>query len=1389
MLDILLAQLCLLISGAFCKSLSVSISADLRPSPDALLAIETVSFFNSTAFFPLLSLYLNDEDEILSSKNDLYNVLNVSVKRGFLNNASAEIVKQNFALGTRLPFLEWMYSVSDEVSNFECENVVWIDGSYSCYEDVDVRTISQTNSTVIPKLYSEDKVIGDGKTWVVVYAEFRSEKFKSIHFELLELALTHQITYVLRFRSFDEQKKTEIGGYSAHLNLKNTDYFTVNTDDETTLSVNKSPVLVSEESSPYLGFSANALILQAENKFKKLLDVTNNFVDYIPELSQMDGAHFKEAMLKQNVFKSSGINAFVINGKPHSPVNVFELQKIIEEEEKLLDGLRDILPKRTDPMKILNSGIGVDVTKAGKSDSEVYKRYNLTAVSRAIGWINDIRNDETLYTEYSRDLSTIKRSKGPFFPVKNNVHTLVIAGDISHPHTIQVVNETMNLGLPIQVGIVSENPTWLRISKLGLHARMAFNLYLSYYRSSMFPDASDAQMAIDMSEQTLNNMIEEKYLNVSKLPKLSNTKKWLKNFDLIDSEEPAIFVNGVYVAYDDWKTQLPIICTADSKYLKSLDTAKLSKTKNVREVLFNLGKSQRVDLLDPLEPYSISKWPLSVGVTSFPNLNERHSVLFETSLSTPQSLDILETLIDRAIEMQDLELNVMPLKGIDEYVYKGLSDSSMDSLNTLSALITAYKNNMQTSIKYQEPIIPITALESKPDTLYVDGLKIVLKKNINVNYLNRLISEQAERVSVIQDLVPGISGSATAFVAEAAQNRVPLGIDNRAVDINIKGLKLNSEVVFIINPATQTGQLLASYAKVAVKAKLNVKIVVSAGDLDPKLSNVPGNYRTVTNSSSPAIFDLTDKEDNLYSLKVDAPDSWLLVPSASTHNLDFDNILVNQLESNVNEIAANYNLRSILVEGNIINSEVAIDVELYSKNGTLVDSSVVINEGYFQLHASSPGSYFICSPNGTLLSTNIQDDGCFEINLTNFTPEKLQVFYLAKQPAEMLPGNVKKQTQQRSHADINVFTIASGHMYERLAEIMMLSVLNHTDKTVKFWLIENFMSERFQKFIPVMASKYGFEYELVKYQWPSWLRPQTDKQRMIWGYKVLFLDTLFPKDLNDIIFIDSDQVIRTDLQDLLDIDLGDAPYAFAPMCQDNEELSDYMFWNQGYWKKRFDKYGFKYHISALYRVNLQKFRALNAGNTIRQYYQLMSTDSQSLANLDQDLVNDLQTHIPIYTLDQDWLWCETWCSNERLSQARTIDLCNNPLTKEPKLEKAKRSIPEWTQYDDEIKKLEVSGFNPEDVSKSSGDNTSEYPVDKKNMRDSETLQESPNVEETNTSQGSEKPQETAATFVESEKSQHSEDGAINTEPSDEHHENRNKISDRKDENEVVHGEL
>ena len=44
-------------------------------------------------------------------------------------------------------------------------------------------------------------------------------------------------------------------------------------------------------------------------------------------------------------------------------------------------------------------------------------------------------------------------------------------------------------------------------------------------------------------------------------------------------------------------------------------------------------------------------------------------------------------------------------------------------------------------------------------------------------------------------------------------------------------------------------------------------------------------------------------------------------------------------------------------------------------------------------------------------------------------------------------------------------------------------------------------------------------------------------------------------------------------------------------------------------------------------------------------YEQLSKDPHSLANLDQDLPNYAQHQIPIHSLPQEWLWCESWCGN------------------------------------------------------------------------------------------------------------------------------------------------
>jgi UDP-glucose:glycoprotein glucosyltransferase len=283
-------------------------------------------------------------------------------------------------------------------------------------------------------------------------------------------------------------------------------------------------------------------------------------------------------------------------------------------------------------------------------------------------------------------------------------------------------------------------------------------------------------------------------------------------------------------------------------------------------------------------------------------------------------------------------------------------------------------------------------------------------------------------------------------------------------------------------------------------------------------------------------------------------------------------------------------------------------------------------------------------------------------------------------------------SSEEGDATIHVFSLATGHLYERFLKIMMLSVTKRTSAPVKFWLFENFLSPTFKASATAMADRIGCSVEFVTYKWPEWLRGQREKQRIIWGYKILFLDVLFPLSVKKIIYVDADQVVRGDLKELWDMDLKGAPYGYTPFCDSRESTLGYQFWREGFWKNHLR--GKPYHISALYVVDLERFRKSLVGDQLRSIYQQLSADPNSLANLDQDLPNYAQHQVPIFSLPQEWLWCESWCSDDTKATAKTIDLCNNPEHKEPKVSMAKRIISgtlfaeSWMELDAEVERYE-----------------------------------------------------------------------------------------------------
>lgn len=441
----------------------------------------------------------------------------------------------------------------------------------------------------------------------------------------------------------------------------------------------------------------------------------------------------------------------------------------------------------------------------------------------------------------------------------------------------------------------------------------------------------------------------------------------------------------------------------------------------------------------------------------------------------------------------------------------------------------------------------------------------------------------------------------------------------------------------------------------------------------------------------------------ILTLNIHSPESWMVEAVRSPY--DLDNIRLSELGDSADIVYGEFELEHLLVEGHafdVLSGQPPRGLQFNlgtQANPVMYDTIVMANLGYFQLKAS-PGMWFLQLRDGR--SKDIYEIVSHEntdseskrtsniiIVIDSFEAKviRVKVSKKADKLSENLlddkettgdkedesgglwdslassfggsSGNVGgggEESVEKKENILNIFSVASGHLYERLLRIMMLTVLKNTQAKVKFWFLKNYLSPQFTRFLPYYAQKYNFDYELVQYKWPRWLHHESEKQRIIWGYKILFLDVLFPLNVEKIIYVDADQIVRADLTELRDLDLKGAPYGYTPFCDSRKEMDGYRFWKTGYWSMHLGPR--KYHISALYVVDLKKFRKIAAGDRLRGQYQGLSQDPNSLSNLDQDLPNNMIHQVNIFSLPQEWLYCDTWCSSDTLSKAKTIDLVN-----------------------------------------------------------------------------------------------------------------------------------
>lgn len=1262
-----------------------------------------------------------------------------------------------------------------------------------------------------------DRVVGENADapLAVLYTDLTDPKFGLFHQHLYSSAEAGKIRYVVRYKPAPGTELQELTGFGAELYIKRTDYLVIDDrdqgnsaeeelkveavaeesevdseaedkdededdsdeeededEDNSVLTPDTEGATISKGALNTIGFKAAGYILESENPFEALVNVSLDFPKYSNSISKFapDRVAFQEL---QQVGVKGGSNGLYINGAKIDSIkdDIFSVAKAIDRERNIMEKFRS---HGISPMVALNL-IMNESEESGETPA--VKRYDYR--SPAVTWLNDMTKDSR-YEKWTSKVGTyLRQSQQLLSPVRHNTHSIVFAFDLANSaHYVKLPDlfALISRSSPIQIGILPliTSPESEEIAKeffsiaqdQGGEIAMAYlaGLVDSQEHGYMFDGLKGKRVSL-LSEQ-VNIMVSE-------------AKKIQKRLDL-ELSEPTLFTNGIMTPLTQrWFYEISDIVRNDNVVVRQfVEDGKVANGIQLKDLLLEGALISRNSLISPTDKSSLAFYDVSSLYNS--NLQFRVFATSDGDLPlttiwvvgepTPQflkqvvaAMDFLDTssvkarvnivpflkpdtdiqaLIDELITKKgEYYVGVFSMLASEDFFHKELADlegpedfnvemlvKNYDILGSIDSLTILHGGR---AIALGDRVFSTEDLIALQKSDYSERIKAVLDAAI-ANNVNFEREDPVEEFELVDKLVSLTISAKYAYEEKNPffTSAVPVRQDTSNLPFKHNIFTFGGDaaasplhVTAILDPLCEKGQVYVGLLQTLFKLPgVHAKVILAP---QPRTNDIPLKRFYRTNYPHKPTFDDNGKlllnnltfsgipQSTLLNMDIVVPSAWVALPEKSSH--DLENIILDKIPTQ--SLDAGYALKHLLLEGHAIDTTFnmaprGMALEMGALNSKdIVDTSVMANLGYFQLKAN-PGLWELNLKEGRSqevykldtfgLLTNKLDNPNY-VFITEMTGLTLYPKFTRQPGAETQDvlesadyGTLKgvfKNTWNKwfapstptKQADINIFTVASGHLYERFLSIMTISVMQHTDHTVKFWLIENFLSPSFKKFLPHLAAKYGFEYELVSYKWPSWLRPQTEKQRTIWGYKILFLDVLFPQNLDKVIFVDADQIVRTDMMDLNEIDLEGAPYGFTPMCDSREEIEGFRFWKQGYWKNYLGP--LKYHISALYVVDLKQFRKLAAGDQLRQHYQMLSADPGSLSNLDQDLPNHLQKQLPIYSLPQDWLWCETWCSDESLKTARTIDLCNNPMTKEPKLDRAKRQVPEWVIYDAFVSEL------------------------------------------------------------------------------------------------------
>merc|ERR1712100_213334 len=312
------------------------------------------------------------------------------------------------------------------------------------------------NGVILPSEHRKGAV--SASFHILVYADFTTKEYKNFHFIYENIANYTYVNAEVMFRhslstaNSGNGDSVSLQGYGVEISLKNTEYLTVNENEDapkgTSVDSSNEIETLKESEIADLSLQAAYTAKQVTDVWGFLSDLTGNFPSIANTLAKVElSEEDKLELVEPSKTYGNGRESITINGRNVNlyDINPFEIYSMIKEEFDL----RDALELMDVPTSMIKQFMNM------KIDSQ---QYRMDLRNDHVLWLNDVETDP----QYSKYPGTLYELFKPSYPdqirfIKKNLVNIVIVCDPLSSEALEiypVVDMFINGGAPLRLSFL-----------------------------------------------------------------------------------------------------------------------------------------------------------------------------------------------------------------------------------------------------------------------------------------------------------------------------------------------------------------------------------------------------------------------------------------------------------------------------------------------------------------------------------------------------------------------------------------------------------------------------------------------------------------------------------------------------------------------------------------------------------------------------------------------------------------------------------------------------------------------------------------------------------------------------------------------------------------------